>query len=156
MKEKIGKHFDKNIFYFDFNNYPANVLSIENWVCFAISNHKLPKQKFKTFVKNAIESDLLEFKAQGKFGEDLHNEFDSTMVDLEVEKNIPIIDICTTGDNETDLARAFWECFYASIIPQAADWENINIVCINIDGKDYKNSLIDLINRFDTGWIPGG
>lgn len=154
MIEKIGKHFDRNVFYLDFNNYPENVLSIKNWVCFAICNHNINKQKFGRFTVNAINNGLLEFKAQGKLGENLHGEFDEVMVDLEISENRPYIDICTTGDNDTDLANAFWECFYASLLPERTDWDNVNIVCTNIDGKDYKDSLINLLIKFDKGWIP--
>lgn len=127
---------------------------MDNWICFAISNSSFDKKKFEQFVRNSIRKGLLEFKTQGKFGENLHLTFDCIMVKMETDENYPPVDICTTGDNESDLANAFWECFYALALPDHADHERIKILCVNIDKKDYKSKLQSLIWKFDQGWLP--
>jgi len=154
MIDKIGIHFSKTVYYIELEKHYSEPLPIDNWVCFAISNHDFDIYQFETFSKNAISNGLLEFKAQGTMGESLHHQFDEIMVRLEINEGKPFINICTTGDNDSDLANAFWECFYASTIPEDADWENINIVCVSVDGMDYKQELESLKVKFETGWIP--
>ena len=151
--EKIGSHFEREVYYSNYiQNYDLSL--IDNWICFAISNSDFEKGKFEDFAKNSINNGLLEFKAQGTHGENLHIDFDLIMVKMEVDEKHPPIDICTTGDNETDLENAFWECFYASALPDHADYENIKILCVNIDGKYYKARLQSLMRKFNQGWLP--
>ena len=60
----------------------------------------------------------------------------------------------TTGSNDTDLANAFWENYGATCLPDRADYDNIKIVCLSFDKKDYSNRLSELIKRFNRKWIP--
>ena len=151
--EKIGTHFGREVFYIDYFQ-DHDLSKIDNWICFAISDSSFEEEKFNKFARNCIINGFLEFKAQGKYGEELHNSFDLVMVKMEVDEGHPDIDICTTGDNETDLANAFWECFFASVLPEHANYDDIKILCVNIDGKDCRAELNVLIHKFEEGWLP--
>lgn len=153
MMEKIGTHFGREVFYIDYFQI-QDLSRTDNWICFAMAESSFDEGKFNLFAKTCINNGLLEFKAQGKYGEKLHDLFDLVMVKMEVDEGHPDIDICTTGDNETDLASAFWECFFASALPEHANYDDLKIVCVNIDGKDRRAELKVLLDKFEEGWLP--
>ena len=150
----IGKHFERETFYIHFDELQVDELPISNWVCLAIAN-ELPNEKlFKQFVRICIEKDLFEFKGFGKLGETLHLDFDLEIVDMEVNEGHSEIEIMTTGNNETYLADTFWECYYATCLPERADFNNIKIICVNFDKADYSMKLVEIIKRFNRNWLP--
>ncbi len=84
----------------------------------------------------------------------MHILCDNTMVSLELDEGYPTFDVVTTGDPDTDLANAFWECFYATALPSRADYKKLNVVCVSFDGAEYSRDLEGLLDRFGDGWLP--
>ena len=105
---------------------------------------------FKTCIKYGV----LEFRSQGKRGDWIELQFDLAMVDLELENNT-YYNICTFGNNSTYLETAIWECFYASILPPHADWQNIKILCATSDNADYSDKIQNVFDKIKSGWVPG-
>jgi hypothetical protein len=147
--QNIGKHWNRETFYIQFDELTEDKLPTSNWVCFAIANEPVNEKSFKQFVRICVEKDLFEFKGFGKFGEVLHLDFDLEMVEMEVNEEHSEIEIMTT-----DLANALWECYGATCLPDKADYDNIKIVCVNFDKHNYSMKLTDLIKRFNRNWLP--
>lgn len=64
----IGTFQGRKIFWFDFLNSKIHDLPPNDWVSFTISDTNMNFEKFEYLVTQSINSGLLEFKAQGKFG----------------------------------------------------------------------------------------
>ncbi len=150
----LGKHCNRETYYLGINDYYQDKLPTSNWVCFAIANSKPDDNILSQFIRNSIEKDLFEFKGCGLFAEYLHDVFDEEIVALEVIENHPEIEIMTTGSNDTDISSAFWESFGATCLPDRADYDNIKVICVSFDNKDYSSKLESLIKRFNRNWLP--
>lgn len=150
----IGTYQTRQVFWFDYDQFPLDKLPKENWLCLATSDIDPNDEKYERFVRYSIDNGILEFKGHGKIGEKLHDIFDEIMVDIEISKNIETIDIATTWHNDETLAETFWQCFYATTLPTRADLDNISIVCTDIKGNDRTNELKEILGRFENGWIP--
>ncbi|GAB5551778.1 MAG: hypothetical protein Sapg2KO_13690 [Saprospiraceae bacterium] len=59
----------------------------------------------------------------------------------------------TTWHNNESLADTFWQCFFATCLPETTDYEKLQIVCIDLDGKNRKEELSNYINRFEKDWL---
>lgn len=145
---------NRETFYLEIADDFKDKLPISNWICFAIANEKPDDKVLSEFIRTSIKNDLFEFKGFGLFGEYLHNAFDMEMVKMEIDEGHSEIEIMTTGSNDTDLANAFWENYGATCLPDRADYDNIKIVCVNFDKKDYSNRFSELIKRFNRKWLP--
>lgn len=153
--EFLGKHLGRKVYWLDYNaDSFKNGIPDSNWIWFAIANSDPYQGQFDKLARTSIKNGLLEFKGQGKFGKTLHILFDTTMVNMEIEEGHDEITIMTTGDDETDLPNAFWECFCATCLPETTDYEKLNIICTNLDGVNEKARLKNLIDRFNESWIP--
>jgi hypothetical protein len=150
----LGKHMNRETFYLEIADDYKDKLPVSNWVCFAIANEKPDDKLLSQFIKASIKNDLYEFKGFGLFGEYLHNSFDMEMVKMEVDEGHSEIEIMTTGSNDTDLANAFWENYGATCLPDRADYDNVKIICVNFDRKDYSDRLSGLLKRFNRKWLP--
>jgi|GEM_PF-503083 len=150
----LGQHMNRETFYLEIADDFKDKLPISNWICFAIANEKPDDKVLSEFIRTSIKNDLFEFKGFGLFGEYLHNAFDMEMVKMEIDEGHSEIEIMTTGSNDTDLANAFWENYGATCLPDRADYDNIKIVCVNFDKKDYSNRFSELIKRFNRKWLP--
>ena len=93
-------------------------------------------------------------KAQGQRGEVLHTLFDTTMVDFEIEEHLPPKNICSSGDNSTNLEHVIWECIYADALPDNADLENVKVLCSTCDKVNYSEEISDIFIKICSGWIP--
>jgi len=150
----IGEHSGRKTFYLDINQDYEDFLPTSNWVCFAICNDKPDDAQLDRFNRIAIQKDLYEFKGQGKFGGYLHLNFDQIMVEMEVMEKHPEISIMTTGDDVTDLANEFWSAYGATCLPEQADYDNIQIVCVSFDKIDYSMKLKNILKLFNRNWLP--
>lgn len=72
----------------------------KDWLVFMLSDSK-PNFDFELFVRNSIDKNILEFKAGGKKGELLHDMFDETMVEMEIEGKTFYPTITTCHPDET-------------------------------------------------------
>jgi hypothetical protein len=151
---QLTLHQNRKVFWFDYEKFDVDKLPTKDWVCLAISNFNNDNSKFIEFVTYSIDKGIVEFKSTGKFGDKLHNIFDRIMVDIEISKGIDCINIMTTGSNDELLEDSLWQCFFATCLPNETDFDNISIVCMDLDGVDRKIELLDIIKRFDQGWIP--
>lgn len=149
----VGKHFNRELYYFDLESELESLKNFNNWILLLIGNSDFDERYIYNVFQTCIKYGVLEFRAQGKSGEGLHLQFDRAMVDLEIEKDTNY-DICSSGDNSTNIESAIWECFYASVLPSHADWENIKIFCTTSDKADYLNKIQNIFNRINSGWIP--
>lgn len=136
----VGKHFDRELYYFDLESEIENLKIFNNCILLFICNSFLDEKYISNVFKTCIKYGVLEFRAQGKRGDWLDLQFDLAVVDLEIEKHTHY-DISTWGDNSTNLESAIWECLYASVLPSRADWENIKIFCTTNDKADYLNKI---------------
>lgn len=151
--EVIGKYQSRQIFWLDYTKY-ADELPEKNWLCLAISNVSPNSSKFDKFVRTAISKDILEFKGHGKFGEKLHDMFDETMLVMETMEDYTEIDVMTTWHNNETLADVFWQCFFATCLPETADHDNIKIICTDLEGINRSDELKNYIKEFELGWLP--
>jgi hypothetical protein len=149
----IGKYFDRQVFWIDYEKFPDQ-LPDRDWVCLAIANNPPAIDTFETFVRTSISKNILEFKGHGQFGEKLHDLFDETMVIMETTEHHTEISVMTTWHNDETLADTFWQCFFATCLPETADFHNIRIVCTDLDGIDRCEELKDYIKEFELGWLP--
>lgn len=150
----IGTYQNREVYWFDYNQFKLDQLPRKNWLCLATSDIDPIDGKYDKFVRHSIETKILEFKGHGKFGEKLHDIFDEIMVDIEISNNVDFIDIATTWHNDETLADVFWQCFFATTLPVRADLDNISIVCTDMQGTDRSEELKSIITRFEEGWIP--
>lgn len=151
--QNIGKYFDRQIYWINYNNF-VDQLPDKDWLCLAISNIEPDIDTFDKFVRTSISKNILEFKGHGKFGEKLHDLFDETMVEMEVIEKHAEIGVMTTWHNDETLADAFWQCFFATCLPETSDLDNIKIVCVDLDGVDRKEELKSYLKEFELGWLP--
>jgi hypothetical protein len=149
----IGKYYEREIYCLDYNKF-ENELPDDNWICLSISNIEPNVEKFEKFVRKSIEKGILEFKGHGKFGEKLHDLFDETMVEMEVVEEHSEIGVMTTWHNNETLADTFWQCFFATCLPETSDLDNIKIVCIDLDGINRTEELKSYLKEFELGWLP--
>ncbi len=153
--EHCGNFQERTVYYLCLDSEANSVVEqMDNWICFAIASGQYPKDKAVNFIRHTLLGGMLEFKAQGAHAEELHLLCDSTMVSLEVDEGHPIFDIVTTGSASTDLANAFWECFFATVLPDRADYDDLKVVCVSFDGTNYRSRIDGLLDRFEEGWVP--
>lgn len=131
--EKVGEYFGRQVYWLDYKHY-ANQLTEKDWVCLAISNAKPDTDTFDKFVRTSIAKGIFEFKGYGEFGELLHDLFDEIAIRMETEEGHPEIEVMTTWHDDEILADTFWQCFYVTCVPDHVDYDNISIVCTDIDG----------------------
>ena len=140
--EYIGTHLGRKAYWIDFEDMVSKEnLPSRDWIWFVMANNNFDENKFKEISRKSIDSGLLEFKGQGKMGGKLHGSFDLVMVDLEIDEGYSIIDICTTGDDDSDLAISFWECFCATCLPTKTNYEILKIICADLNGNDRRSEL---------------
>ncbi|MDO1445663.1 hypothetical protein Q0590_05350 [Rhodocytophaga aerolata] len=149
----IGKYFGRHVFWLDYDKF-GNQLPDKDWICLAIANNEPDIDNFDTFVRTSISKNILEFKGHGHFGEKLHDLFDETMVIMETMENHNEIGLMTTWHNDDTLADTFWQCFFATCLPETADLENLKIVCTDLDGINRFDELKSYIEEFELGWLP--
>jgi hypothetical protein len=149
----IDNYYDRKVFWVDYNE-SLNLLPDNDWVCFVIANKEPDIDCFDQFVRMAISKNVLEFKAHGRFGEKLHDLFDETIVVMEVMEGFSEIEVMTTWHNDETLADAFWQCFFATCLPDNADFNNIKIICTDLDGINRSEELASYIKKFELGWLP--
>jgi hypothetical protein len=149
----IGKYRDRQIFWLDYENY-SDQLPDKDWICLAISNKQPNIETFDKFVRTSISKNLLEFKGHGKYGEELHDNFDQVVSIMLSMENQTDIDVMTTWHNDETLADTFWQCFFATCLPDTADFDNIKIVCTDLDGVNKIEELKNYIIEFELGWLP--
>jgi len=149
----IGKYFDRQVYWLDYDNF-ADQIPDKNWVCLAIANNQPDIDKFDKFVRTSVSRNILEFKGHGQFGEELHDHFDQNMVIMETMENHPEIDVMTTWHNDETLADTFWQCFFATCLPETADLDNIKVICTDLDGINRTDELKNYIKEFELGWLP--
>lgn len=151
--QNIGKYFGRQIYWLNYDKF-SDQLPDKYWVCLAVANQQPDLDKFDNFVRTAIAKDILEFKGHGKFGEKLHDLFDETMEVMETMEDHNEIGVMTTWHNDETLAETFWQCFFATCLPETADLDNIKIICTDLDGINRTEELKSYIKEFELGWLP--
>ena len=151
--QNIGVYSDRQVFWLDYNKF-ADQLPDKDWVCLAIANTQPDVVAFDKFIRISIAKNVLEFKGHGKFGEDLHDHFDQNMLIMETMENHSEIAVMTTWHNHETLADTFWQCFFATCLPETADLNKIKIVCTDLDGLNRAEELKNYIKEFESGWLP--
>ncbi|MFB6344089.1 hypothetical protein ACE1ET_20390 [Saccharicrinis sp. FJH62] len=154
----LGKHYGFDTYYLDLmgENY-NDVLPKNNWFGFAIANNNFDNSETSTitkFLRHSIDRGILAFHGQGLYGGKIHLTLDLLITQMEVNENYSEIDITTTGDNDTDLANGFWECYGAACLPDRTDYDTVKLVCMSFDQTNYMKELISLLQRFKDGWLP--
>lgn len=152
--EYLGTHWNRQTFWLDPSDNYQNELPTNGWVCLAISNIAPDEKTLEQFIRAAIDKNILEFKAQGTYGWTLHLTFDEVNTRMYTLEEHAETDIVTTGNNDTNLPNALWECYGATCLPDNTDYDNIKIVCVAFDGENYKNEIKTYIERFANGWLP--
>lgn len=151
--QNIGNYYERQVYWLDYDNF-SNELPDKDWVCLAIANIEPNADKFDKFVRTSISKNMLEFKGHGKFGEKLHDLFDETMVVMETMENQSEIGVMTTWHHDEIIAETFWQCFFATCLPETADPNNIKIICTDLDGVNRAEELKRYIKEFELGWLP--
>ena len=151
---KIGTYQNRKVYYSDYKNLINGNMPNGNWICFAISNIEPNSDDFETFVRASIKNDILEFKSCGTWGEKLHDWFDEIASIMESMENHPEIETMTTWHNNESIADVFWQCFFATCIPEHADFDNLKIICTDLENVNRIEELKDYISRFENGWLP--
>jgi len=73
---------------------------------------------------------------------------------METMENHNEIDVMTTWHNDQTLADAFWQCFFATCLPDTTDYGNIKIICTDLDGINRVEELKNYLKEFELGWLP--
>ncbi|RZK48017.1 MAG: hypothetical protein EOO99_11680 [Pedobacter sp.] len=149
----LGKYQNREILWVDYSSYKS-AFPNNDWLCLAVANSNPNWENFEDFIRISIAQNILEFKGCGLFGEKLYDRFDEVMNIMEVIENHNDIEVITTWHNNETLADTFWQCFFATSLPETTDFENIKIVCVDLDGVDRRNELQNYIQKFEWGWIP--
>ncbi len=152
--KSVGTYQKRQVFWFDYKQGQLNQLPEANWLCLATSDIDPNDQKFEKFVRYSIDNGILEFKGHGRFGEKLHDIFDEIVTQMEVVENHKAISVMTTWHNNKSLANAFWDCFFATCLPDTADFDHISIICTDLQGNDRTTELKEILEQFEKGWIP--
>ncbi|HMG14552.1 MAG TPA: hypothetical protein VK590_03830 [Saprospiraceae bacterium] len=151
--QNIGKYFYRQIYWLDYDNF-SNQLPGKDWVCLAVANQPPDIEKFEKFVRTAIANNILEFKGHGNYGAKLHDLFDETLIEMETMENYGEINVMTTWHTDETLADTFWQCFFATCVPDTGDLDNIQIICTDLDGVNRTDELKSYIKEFELGWLP--
>ncbi len=152
--KSIGKHFNTELIYFDLKSELKSLQKYYTWILLLIGNSEYDKKYLSNVFEKCILFGPSEFRSQGIMGENLHLLFDMTMVDLEDKTNQSFININTTGDNETNLENAIWECIFANLLPDDADLENVKVLISTYDDVDYSENIKSILDKISSGWIP--
>jgi len=153
--KKIGIYQNREVHWVNYPELLNCKLPSSDWICMLTSSQIKPNDnEFDQFVRKTIANGLLEFKGHGKFGELLHDLFYETMVIMETMEKHNEIGVMTTWHNNETLADVFWQCFFATCLPGYTNYENIKIVCSDLDGINRTKELQNYIQRFEEGWLP--
>jgi len=150
---RVGQYFGRQIYWLNYKEY-ADQLPDKDWVCLAISHSQPDLDTFDKFVRASIKKGIHEFKGHGKFGELLHDMFDETMGLMKTVEDHPEIEVMTTWHNDESLADTFWQCFFVTCLRDSADFDNVSIVCTDLDGVNRTEELKNYIQEFEIGWLP--
>ena len=152
---KLGKYQNREIYWVNHSSLLIEELPSSDWIMMLTSSKSKPDNKeFDKIARSSIANGLLEFKGHGKFGEILHDWFDEAMDIIETMENHPEIEVMTTWHNNETLADVFWQCFFATCLPETTNYENIKIICSDLDGIDRATELQGYMKRFKEGWLP--
>jgi len=152
---KIKTYKDRKVVWVDYNELLDGKMPEGNWICLATSSQAKPdSDKFNRFTRDSIKNGILEFKGHGKFGELLHDWFDETMVIMETIENHSELNVITTWHNNESLANTFWQCFFATCLPETTDYDNLKLICTDLDGKNRREELANYLNLFEQAWLP--
>ncbi len=110
--------------------------------------------KFKEFARKAIDKEVLLFMGCGEFGKLLHNTFDEVIMVMENEENHDEIDMVTTWHDKETLKDVLWQVCHLLNLPERTDYENVKIVCMDLDGFARTEEFKGYIKDFETGYIP--
>lgn len=153
--KKIGAYWNREIYWSKYSDLLNNELPNSDWIClFTCSKSKPSEKEFNQFTRLAINNKILEFKGHGKYGETLHDWFDETLIVMETMENHPEIEVMTTWHNKETLADTFWQCFFATCLPDSTNYKNLKIICSDLDGINRTIELEDYLERFKKGWLP--
>jgi hypothetical protein len=159
--EFIGEYFDRQVFWLDYERFLPIDLPKNNWICLATSNLDPDIHSFTNFVRTCLNNGIMDFKGHGAFGEKLHDLFDEVILFNKIENNESIESPedfrdspMTSWHNNETLADVFWQCIFATFLPENVDLDNIKIVCTDLDGVDQRQELKDYLIRFSDGWLP--
>ena len=151
---QVGTYWNRKVLWCEFHELLTDAIPNEDWLVFMLSDSEPDSEKFDVFVRSSIDKNILEFKAGGLKGELLHDLFDENMVDKEMKENKQY-SVMTTWHNGESVADIFWQCFGATCLPETTDYDNISILCTDLDGVNRAEELKDYLTRFEEGWLPG-
>ncbi len=85
--------------------------------------------------------------------------FDWEMVDISIKEGPKDDHICTTWHNDETLKDAFWQCFYATALPGSTDYDNLHVVCTDLNGIDREEECRRYLEEFlaediKDGFVP--
>ena len=149
----LGKCFNQNIYWVN-DNTDLEMIPEEYWICLCVANKKPDMERFRVFAKMAIEKEVLLFMGCGEYGELLHDTFDEMICILETKENHEKIDMVTTWHDKESLKDTFWQGCKSFYLPERTDYENIKIVCMDLDGVDRTEEFKGYIKDFEMGYIP--
>lgn len=154
MKE-IKTYQNRKVVWINYGELLEGKMPESDWICLMTSSESKPNSyEFDKFTRKAIKNGILEFKGYGRYGELLHDWFDETMVIMKTFENHSEIDVMTTWHNNEPLIDTFWQCFFATCLPENTDYNKLKVVCTDLDGKNRNAELTDYLNRFENGWLP--
>jgi hypothetical protein len=149
----IGKFQGRGIYWLDYDHFSSE-LPDGNWICLAVANQEPDFELFEKFVKLSVSKGILEFKGHGKSGEIIHDWFDDIISLMMIMDGHSEIDVMTTWHNDETLANSFWQCFHATCLPETADFDNLKIICTDLDGINRTEELKIYTGKFEEGWLP--
>jgi len=152
---KIGTYHNRKVIWATYEELLEGNMPKENWICLITASKNKPDfDVFDTFTRVAIQHGVLEFKGHSFFGELLHDWFDETINVMEVMENHAEIDVMTTWHDDQSFADVFWQCFFATCLPDITNYSNLKIVCFDMDGINREQELKKYLQRFENNWIP--
>lgn len=150
----IETYQGRKTYWLNYSQFDIEKLPSSDWVFLAVANEKPTEKKFKTIVERCIQKNISEFKGQGLYGTKLHDLFDETMVDIELNENIKPFEIMTTAHEDETFADVLWQCYFATCLPGETNFDNISIVCTDLNGSNRSTEIKNLLEKFNQGWTP--
>ena len=152
---ELGTYHNRKVIWTNYSELLNGNMPKSDWICLFTSSKSKPNyDEFDNFTRKSISNGLLEFKGHGIYGELLHDWFDETASIMVTMEKHPEIETMTTWHNDETLADVFWQCFFATCLPDETNYENLKVICIDLDGINRKQELAEYLERFKKGWLP--
>ena len=132
-------------------------LQLKNWVLFVIEDNST-NPILDGFARLCIQKELLYLATTGEACEQVHDFFDFTMLELELEgAKLPSWYL-----SEEDVLMTVWDSafdegfWFITSVATYEDWPIETVLVANLTDKNYLPRIQELAKQINGGWLPSG